>query len=364
MKTSRTSTKNKNIKNKKNIKKVSTSSSSAKPKTIPKGKPTKNNVKKKVNNVQKNNVKKVIPNKNIPNKNVQPRKIQNVRKEDDDIIQFNPEVERKYMEALGEEEKAIKKKPIKKENGNNKKVEKKSIINSSTILKFTFFVSVIIAIVYLMFTLENFNLKNINVTGNEKYNAEQVISASSLSLGENVFKQLIKLQKIQLPYVSEQSYTYSFPDTITINVKERYPLYIAKDENTQKYYKLDNDGYILEECELSAKTEEILVEGLVFEEEIKFGEKINEVYLHKISIYNDIKTQLENNKIQGVITKVSFANSLTIITLDDKLNIVFANDSNLEYKVSFLKGIIEQSGGMVEGTIDMSIDNPVYSKYD
>ena len=61
---------------------------------------------------------------------------------------------------------------------------------------------------------------------------------------------------------------------------------------------------------------------------------------------------------------MNFANSLTIVTLDDKLNIVFANDSNLEYKVSFLKGIIEQSGGMVEGTIDMSIDNPVYSKYD
>ncbi|MBQ8379639.1 MAG: hypothetical protein IJX34_02365 [Clostridia bacterium] len=55
---------------------------------------------------------------------------------------------------------------------------------------------------------------------------------------------------------------------------------------------------------------------------------------------------------------------MTIITLDDKLNIVFANDSNLEYKVSFLKGIIQQNGGIVEGTIDMSIDNPVYSKYD
>lgn len=358
MKNSRTSTKNKNVKNNKNIKKVSTSPSSAKPKNIPNSKSSKkSNIKKKVTVVQKNSPKKVIPNKNI-----QPRRVQPVKKSNDDIIQFDPEVERKYMEALGEEERVVKKKQVKVEN--SKKVEKKPLIKPSTILKFTFFIAILITIGYLMFTFETFNLKNINVIGNEKYSAEQVIKSSSLNLGENVFKQLIKAEKIQLPYVSEQSYNYSFPDTITINVKERYPLYIAKDKNTQKYYKLDNEGYILEECDISAKTEEILVEGFAFEEEVKLGEKINDVYLHKIGIYNDIKIQLEKNKIQGIITKVNFTNSLTIITLDDKLNIVFANDSNLEYKVSFLKGIIEQSGGMVEGTIDMSIDNPVYSKYD
>lgn len=361
MKASRTSTKAKNIKNKKNIKKVSTSSSSAKPKNIPKGK---NNVKKKVNNVPKKNVKKVMPNKNIQNKNVQPRKIQNVRKTDDDIIQFNHEVERKYMEALGEEERVIKKKQQKIQNENNEKAERKTLIKPSTILKFTFFIAILIAMGYLMFTFETFNLKNIKVIGNEKYDEQQVVNASSLNIGENIFKQLIKIEKIQLPYVSEQHYGYSFPDTITITIKERYPLYIVKDKNTQKYYKLDNEGYILEECELSQRNEEVIVEGFAFEEEVKPGEKINEVYLHKINIYNNIKTQLEKNKIQGTITKVNFANSLTIVTLDDKLNIVFANDSNLEYKVSFLKGIIQQNSGMVEGTIDMSIDNPVYSKYD
>lgn len=362
MKNSRTSTKKNNIKTKNNIRKTSTSPSSTKPKNISKGKPSTNVKKKGTNPKSVNNTKKVIT-KNVQNKNIQTRKVQNTRKTDDDIIQFNPEVERKYMEALGEEE-LVKKKPIKRESESTKKIEKKRIIKASTILKITFFIAFIITIGYLMFTFETFNLKNINVVGNEKYSAEEIISASSLKEGENVFKQLIKLQKIQLSYVSEQSYSYSFPDTITINIQERYPLYIAKDKNTQKYYKLDNEGYLLEECELASKNEEILIEGFIFEEEVKFGEKINDVYLHKISIYNDIKKQLENNEIQGVITKVNFANSLTIITLDDKLNIVFANDSNLEYKVSFLKGIIQQNGGMVEGTIDMSIDNPVYSKYD
>ena len=80
-------------------------------------------------------------------------------------------------------------------------------------------------------------------------------------------------------------------------------------------------------------------------------------------VYNSIKNEFENIQIEGNITKVNFSNSLTIVTLDDKLNVIFANDSNLEYKVSFLKGILQKNEQIVEGTIDMSIEDPVYSKY-
>ena len=83
-----------------------------------------------------------------------------------------------------------------------------------------------------------------------------------------------------------------------------------------------------------------------------------------IEIYNNIKEMIQKYEIQGNITKVNFSTSLTTISLDDKLNITFSNDSNLEYKVSFLKGIINKNGNNLEGYIDMSIENPVYSKYD
>ncbi|MBO5476567.1 MAG: FtsQ-type POTRA domain-containing protein [Clostridia bacterium] len=359
MKNSRTSTKKNNIKSKNNIRKNSTSPSSTKPKNIQKSK-TSTTTNKKIVTQTKKMPNKNVQMKNTQNRNVQQRKVQTIRKSDDDIIQFNPDNERKYMEALRQDEN----KNVKKDNTKDKRESKKNSIKPTTVLKITFFIAFLVVMVYLIFTFETFNLENITVEGNEKYTDEEIINASGLKIGENVLKQLINHNNIDLSYVSSQEYHYSFPDAITIEVKERYPLYIAKDKNTQKYYKLDNEGYLLEECSLDSKNEEILVEGFAFEEEVNLGEKINDVYLHKISIYNDIKKLLESNEIQGTITKVNFANSLTIITLNDKLNIVFANDSNLEYKVTFLKGIIEQNGGMVEGTIDMSIDNPVYSKYD
>ncbi len=254
---------------------------------------------------------------------------------------------------------------INQENIENKNVKKKRI-KSSTILKTIFLLGIIIVFIYLLFNLDTFNLKDIKVEGNTKYTDEEIIEKSNLSIGENVFKQLLSIhnKNIDLSYIAQSNFHYSIPDTIVIEVEERYPMYIALDNNTGKYYKIDNEGYLLEECDLSSKQDELLIEGLTFDENIKFGEKINDVYLEKLDVYNTIKKEFEKFKIEGSITKVNFSNSLTIITLDDKLNIVFANDSNLSYKVSFLKGIMQKNENNMEGTIDMSVDNPVYSEYD
>ena len=242
---------------------------------------------------------------------------------------------------------------------------KKSKIKPFTILKITFFIGIIIAFIYLLFNLETFNLENIEVEGNTKYTDEEIIQNSNLQIGDNIFKQLLNSdnKKINLSYIAKSSLHCAIPDTIVIKVEERYPMYIALDNNTGKYYKIDNEGYLLEECDLSAKEDELLVEGFTFGENVKFGEKINDVYMDKLDVYNIIKKEFGNFQIEGNITKVNFSNSLTIVTLDDKLNIVFANNSNLNYKVSFLKGIMQKNGNNMEGTIDMSVEDPVYSEY-
>ena len=238
-------------------------------------------------------------------------------------------------------------------------------VKATTILKIVFFLAIIFAFIYLLFNLETFNLENVQVEGNTKYSDEQIVQNSNLKLRENIFKQLLNSENknVNLPYIANTKLNYLIPDTIVINVEERYPMYIALDSSTGKYYKIDNEGYLLEECELSSKGDELLVEGFTFGENVKFGEKINEIYIEKLEVYNSIKNEFENIQIEGSITKVNFSNSLTIVTLDDKLNIVFANNSNLNYKVSFLKGIMQKNGNNMEGTIDMSVEDPVYSEY-
>lgn len=347
MKNSRTST-NKNVKktNNKSSHKVSTSPSrtNAKPKkNIKRNSTTKSNV--HTNNVKKNN--------HSAKNNLRLNKVV----QDVEYVPFfdNEDIIPNNIRKVQPQEKK-----------DEENLKKKTKIKASTVIKFTLFIAIVVVILYLMFNYETFNLTEIKVSGNEKYTAEEIVSNSNLNIGENVFKQLFYNlnTKIDLSYISKSNFIYSFPSTIVINVEERYPAYIALDKNSGKYYKIDNDGYLLEQCELTSKEDELLIEGFVFGDNPQMGEKINEVYINKLDIYNNIKILLDKYQIIGNTTKVNFSNSLTTITIDDKLNVVFANDSNLEYKVSFLKGILQENDQIVDGTIDMSIENPVYSKYD
>lgn len=244
-----------------------------------------------------------------------------------------------------------------------KKTKKK--INTVAIIKAVFFIGILIGFGYLMFTLDTFKLEKISVKGNEKYTEQDIINKIDLKIGENVFKQLILSDRyaIDLAYVSKVSYGYVFPNSIVVKVKERYPAYIAQNKSDNKYYKLDNEGFLLEECDLSLKKEELIVEGFDFGQTPVLGQKIDESYVKKLEIYNKIKSLLKEYEIGNEVTNVKFNASLTIVTLDGKLKVTFANDSNLEYKVSFLKSIIKNNGGEVEGSIDMSVENPIYSKY-
>lgn len=346
MENSRTSNSKKVVK--KPIKKVSASPSSSNKKVVKRKVPSKN-VQAKIPSVRANN--------RNPNNNIR-------LKDKDAELEYVPFFDDQDLDnrirpnIIGKiEPKRVQKNDV-KNNNNRKNVSK-------IILKCTIFLALVFAIVYLAFSLEVFNIENITISGNEKYSSEEILENIKLKKGENIFKELLFGSKdINLPYISEANYKIYLPNKLVVNVKERYPAYIALDRNTGKYYKIDNDGFLLEECSVESKKDELIIEGFIFEEDIKLGDKINEVYLNKLKIYNNIKEMIEKYQIQGNITKVNFSTSLTTISLDDKLNITFSNDSNLEYKVSFLKGIITKNGNNLEGYIDMSIENPVYSKYD
>ena len=357
-------TKTKKVTNKKTTKKVSTSPSSSNTKK-------KSNVKSKV---QPKNAKKPV--KKVAKKTQQaPRKKQVVHTNNHSAknnVRLNRIEDEEYVPFLDGDN------YIEQVTPNTLKMvapdddiedlyetKPKKRIKPITVVKLVFLIGILIGAGYLMFTLDTFKLEKIEVKGNEKYTAEEIINKIDLNIGENVFKQLILSDRfaIGLAYVSKVNYGYSFPNTIIVKVKERYPAYIAKNKSNDKYYKLDNEGYLLEECNLSTEQAELVVEGFEFGKEPNLGQKIDDSYVKKLDIYNNVKKLLKEHDIQGEITNVRFNASLTIVTLDGKLRITFANDSNLEYKVSFLKSIIEKNGGTVEGAIDMSVENPVYSKY-
>lgn len=373
---SRTSTNNGKKKpiNNSGVKKKSSNSSTSTP-------PKKKNLngKAKTNaNSKKTVTKEPLKQQNVKKKNnSQSKQLGNISKEKKSVtkkakrkIEAEDTLDFVDVEGFEEYNNPSKKKVVRKRQVEEvPKIEEEEysrLFSPLTIVTFSFIIAILIAGGYLMFNLEYFNLANISVVGNTKYTSEKIIENTSLKSGNNVFKELFinDYNKYEIPYVSELKYSYKFPNEIVINVNERYPEYVAKDKNSQKCYMLDNQGYILEECTIETKGDTLLLEGISFEEKVEYGKQLDEVYIRKLQKYKEIKELLKEAEISTNITKVNFNASLTTITIDDKLNVVFSNDSNLRYRVSFLKSIINQNGTFEEGTIDMSLENPVYSKYD
>lgn len=239
--------------------------------------------------------------------------------------------------------------------------------NSFSIVVTFFLVALLIAIVITVFFHPVFNLKDVEIIGTNRYTSDQVLSSSNLKLNENIFVQVLKNGNIdlsKLPYIKSYKYEYKLPDKIVVSVIERTPLYIAYNKDVNKYYLIDGEGYILEESKPEKTSEEqVFVYGIVFSEDFDVGDKINDIDKSKLDMFLNIKNELKNVIASASITKVSFENALTIITLNDKLNVVFSDDKNLKYVIAFLSEIINNVGIDSIGTIDMTKKNPTFSAY-
>lgn len=254
---------------------------------------------------------------------------------------------------------------------NNKKIRKfenKNVKKKNKAVRGVLFFLCVVAIclgLYAIFNLSYFNVTEILVIGNNHYTQDEVVESSKITVGENMFGQaLFKGSKgvLNLPYVESAKIKLGIPNKIKIVIKERESTYYAYDKEKNIYYRLTSEGIILEEAK-SRNEGEIILNGVAFDSEVKFGEKISEIYLAKLRIYEEIKKEYEKSNISLPITKVSFENSLTSITLNDKLTVIFPELNNLKYNIAFLGGIIKNIGEDSVGVIDLNKENPTFSNF-
>lgn len=241
---------------------------------------------------------------------------------------------------------------------------KKRIIK---LVLFFLFISLIIAGIYLLLKHPTFNIRSFKLEGTEKYTIDDITNQLKLQTGKNIFTQTLKCDKKNistLPYVERIKFKYNLPDELGIQIIERKSKYFAFDKEKNKYYKLDKDGYILEESTVDKKSEdELLLQGITFDNEVISGDKINDIDMSKILIFLEINNEFEKSKINRKITKVNFENSLTTLTLNDKLNVIFPNKDNLSYKMVMLGEILKSIGEDSGGVLDLTQTNPTYSSF-
>lgn len=251
----------------------------------------------------------------------------------------------------------------------NKIIEEKNVERMRRKIKlvFTFIlIAISICTIFLILKLPYFNISSIEVYGNNIYANGDIVAALKSELGKNIFiEKFFTKINVELPYVESTKVKIKLPNTLSVVVEERASIYFAYDKENNVYNRLDKNGYILEKCsDIKEKSEEeILIYGVSFNNEIVLGEKIDDVYIQRLDNFFELKKKLDVNFKENVITKVSLENSLTTVTLDDKLNIKFNLNADINYSISLLKAIIDKIPEGSAGILDMTKSDPIFSSY-
>lgn len=136
----------------------------------------------------------------------------------------------------------------KKRNKKKQKQPKKEVSRRTVlILKYASLgILFIILVISAMFS-PLFNIKQIQVEGNKRITANEIISLSQIQTDQNIFKisnYKTKKQIKENAYINKVTITRKLPSTLILKVEEREPAYLL--EYAGSYLYVDKQGYFLQ----------------------------------------------------------------------------------------------------------------------
>jgi cell division protein FtsQ len=208
-----------------------------------------------------------------------------------------------------------------------------------------------------------FNIKTINVTGNNRVSQQEIIRLSGLTYQQNVFRINTKetMKNIfQSPYVEKIKIRRGLPNIINIDIIEREPIVLVPYVGSYLY--VDSEGIVVE---INSSVEGMnlpKINGLKFNtfklgEEIKVEDKLQLTSV--IKLINEIKKA-------GIIQEIAEINAENILNLKLKtksgIKINLGDDSNINTKIPVAKAILQDlSSKKLKGTVEMGHKgNPVF----
>ena len=212
-----------------------------------------------------------------------------------------------------------------------------------------------------------FRVSEISVEGNSIYTDEEIIEASGLEEGDNLFfiNRISAVSRIfsRLPYVNEATVERTFPNKIQITVNEGRAIAYVVYENS--YYALDQSGKVLSEIDAEGTLELIRVKGLIPEEPENGEElKTDDSQSAALSYLNDLLYQIGYNEMEKDITYIDVEDvSNPSFDYLGRFTVKMGSHKDLEYKFLLLLSAIDEMEDGDRGTLDLSVDNRVHLTY-
>lgn len=247
----------------------------------------------------------------------------------------------------------------------NLKTNKKSSNSSKNnprkkIIKFLGILILVFASIIILLSSSLFNIKTIEVSGNNKLSNEKIISLSSLELYTHIlgFKKNDVIEHIkENAYIENVKVTRIYPNTVSIQIEEREARYMLQFADSYVY--INNQGYMLEIS--NEKLELPILVGFTTDlSNIKAGNRINVDDLKKMNTVIKIYDSAKLNELENLITKIDISNSKNYnIELASEGKIVYLGNcsdySDLKTRMLYLKSILEKSKGK-NGELFLDVD--------
>ena len=203
-----------------------------------------------------------------------------------------------------------------------------------------------------------FKSEQFEVEGSAHYSNQEIIDASGLTLGENLFLSDKKAgeEKIKqtLPYVEEAKIDIRIPDTMVIHITEAQPAYVIAEG--EEFVVISSEGRVLER--ISKNTYDApVIEGCTLEK-AEVGNTAQVKNKNIMPILNEITKALQKNEFNG-IREIDVSNTANIkLNYADRIQIVLGMPEDIDYKIRTAQTIIDQKLAQTDmGVLDVSACN-------
>ena len=211
-----------------------------------------------------------------------------------------------------------------------------------------------------------FRVETVQVVGNSYYAEEEVLEACGVATGDNLLT--LSRGKISgsimapLKYVESVKVSRQLPDTLIIRITESKPRYAVQDTEGN-YYLMTAQGKIVEQITPSAAKEFTVVEELIIcipamgEEVQIYAENGDETRARgQLTAMKALMVAIEEATLGRHVASVRIPSSFKVsLWYEDRFLVELGNTTRIDYKLEYLKAVVEREESYVTGTIDLTL---------
>lgn len=229
--------------------------------------------------------------------------------------------------------------------------------------------SFLIICVALVFALSVFfRVANVEVEGNRFYTSEEIVEASGVEEGDNLFfiNRSLAISRIysRLPYVENAAVDLSLPNKLVIRVAESDAIACVTAEDG--IWVIDRSCKLLSRADAGTLAGLIRVEGLTpIAPEVGQIIAPGEAELPKVTYLSAILHQISDLGLKNAVTYVDVSN-VANPSFDylGRFTVKLGSNENVEYKFQCLLSAVDALAEGDRGTLDLSIDKRAHLTYD